>query len=196
MAKGTTEEKAVTNSGNLYDSYIKGKEFRILILMLALISLVVFKDFIFMNKIYLFKDIGSDSLNATWAFMVQAVDYWKENGFPSWSFNFGMGQNAVSFFLYDPFDVFLFPFGKENMIFLLGLKEVVKILLTGILFYRFLKLLSVNNISSLIGSLLYSFSGYLILGSGWFIFSFEAFTLAFLLWSFEMLFKKTNGIGW
>lgn len=192
MAKGTTEEKSVTNNGNLYDSYIKGKEFRILILMLALISLVVFKDFIFMNKIYLFKDIGSDSLNATWAFMVQAVDYWKENGFPSWSFNFGMGQNAVSFFLYDPFDVFLFPFGKENMIFLLGLKEVVKILLTGILFYRFLKLLSVNNISSLIGALLYSFSGYLILGSGWFIFSFEAFTLAFLLWSFEMLFQKNK----
>ncbi len=192
MAKQQQEETKTSNSTNLYDSYIKGREFRLLLIMLGAISFIVFKDFIFLNKIYLFKDIASDSLNASWPFMVQAVDYIKESGFPSWSFNFGMGQNATSFFLYEPFDLLLFPFGKDNMMFLLGFKEIFKIMLTGILFYKFLQLLSINNLSSLIGALLYCFSGYLILGSAWFIFSFEAFTLAFLLWSFEMLFQKNK----
>jgi len=135
MVKKNKVEQSNTSNGNLYNSFIKGNEFRLLMMMLGLISFIVFKDFIFLNKIYLFKDIGSDSLNATWPFMVQSVDYIKENGFPSWSFNFGMGQNATSFFLYDPFDALLFPFGKENMIYLLGFKEVLKIMLTGILFY-------------------------------------------------------------
>lgn len=192
MAKETKTEQTETSNGNLYYSFIKGKEFRLLLIMLGVISFIVFKDFIFLNKIYLFKDIASDSLNASWPFMVQAVDYMKESGFPSWSFNFGMGQNATSFFLYEPFDLLLFPFGKDNMIYLLGFKEIFKIMLTGILFYNFLKLLSINNLSALIATLLYCFSGYLILGSAWFIFSFEAFTLTFLLWSFEMLFQKNK----
>ncbi len=192
MAKQQVSETKNNQSTGFYDSYIKGREFTLLVMLLFIISLIIFKDFIFLNKIYLFKDIGSDSLNASWPFMVQALDYMKEEGFPSWSFNFGMGQNATSFFLYEPFDLLLFPFGKENMIYLLGFKEVFKIILTGILFYNFLNLLSINKFSSIIGSLLYSFSGYLILGSGWFIFSFEAFTLAFLLWSFEMLFQKNK----
>ena len=194
MANTTKNQEVenAKNSGpdNVYDKYIKGKEFWSLLIILSTLTLIIFKDFIFLNKIYLFKDIGSDSLNATLPFMTHAIDYVKENGFPSWSFNFGMGQNMTSFYLYDPFDIFLYPLGTHNMIYLLGFKEVFKIILTGILFYKFLKLLHINNFSALIGSLLYCFTGYLILGSGWFIFSFEAFILALLLVSFELLFQK------
>src|ERR1700758_4161248 len=81
--------------------------------IISLIAFICFKDFILHQKIYLFKDIGSDSLNA------------------SWPFNMGMGQNILSFSFYDPFDYILYLFGKNNMPSLIIYKELVKILLAG-----------------------------------------------------------------
>ena len=175
-----------------YDSYIKGKEFYYLILISSIICFLVFKDFIFFKKIFLFKDIGSDSLNASWPFMVHTMDQLHQTGFPSWSFGFGMGQNMSTFGFYDPFDILLYPFGKQNMIYLLGFKEILKVILSGVLIYKFLKILNLTNFVAMVGALLYSFCGYMIVGSGWFIFSFEAFNMAFLLWSFEMFFQKNK----
>ena len=194
MSKQNSPKVDLSNQQNssFYNSYIEGKEFYYLIGIILSICLIVFNDFIFLKKIYLFKDIGSDSLNASWPFMVHTMDSLKENGFPSWSFGFGMGQNMSTFGFYDPFDVLIYAFGKNNMIYLLGFKEILKVLLSGILFYKFLKILNVNNYISLVGALLYSFCGYMIVGSGWFIFSFEAFNMAFLLWSFEMFFQKNK----
>lgn len=194
MSKQNSPKSDLTNqqSSSFYNSYIEGKEFYYLIGIILSICLVVFNDFIFLKKIYLFKDIASDSLNASWPFMVHTIDSLKENGFPSWSFGFGMGQNMSTFGFYDPFDILIYAFGKNSMMQLLIFKEILKIGLSGILFYKFLKILNVSNYSSLIGALLYSFCGYLIVGSGWFIFSFEAFSMAFLLWSFEMFFQKNK----
>ncbi len=194
MSKQNSPKSDLTNqqSSSFYNSYIEGKEFYYLIGIILSICLVVFNDFIFLKKIYLFKDIASDSLNASWPFMVHTIDSLKENGFPSWSFGFGMGQNMSTFGFYDPFDILIYAFGKNSMMQLLIFKEILKIALSGILFYKFLKILNVSNYSSLIGALLYSFCGYLIVGSGWFIFSFEAFSMAFLLWSFEMFFQKNK----
>src|ERR1700749_2927079 len=98
--------------------------------MVALICLVVFKDFIFLKKIYLFKDIGSDSLNATWPFMVHTANSITSGNFLNWSFSFGMGQNASSYSFYDPFDIFLYAIGKDHMIYFLGFKEIIKIFLS------------------------------------------------------------------
>lgn len=159
---------------------------------LGIIAFIVFKDFIFLKKIYLHKDIASDSLNASWPFMMHTLDYMKENGFPTWSFNFGMGQNMSTFGFYDPLDAVLYLFSKPMIMKLLVWKEIFKIIVSGVLFYKFLKLLNLNNFSALIGGLLYACSGYMVVGSAWFIFSFEAFVLALLLWSFEQYFTKNK----
>lgn len=160
--------------------------------LLSLISFVVFKDFILQQKIYLFKDIGSDSLNASWPWMVHSADYISKYGIPSWSFNMGMGQNMLSFSFYDPFDYILYFFGRGNMPYLIIYKEIAKILLTGFLFFKYLKLLNVSNYTATIGTMLYSFCGYMIVGSGWFLFSFEVFNAALLLLSFELLYQKNK----
>lgn len=160
--------------------------------LIALIAFVIFKDFIFQQKIYLFKDIGSDSLNASWPWMVHSADYISKYGIPSWSFNMGMGQNILSFSFYDPFDYILYFFGKNNMQYLLVYKEIAKILLAGFLFFKYLKLLKLSNYTATIGALLYAFSGYMIVGSGWFLFSFEVFNAALLLLCFELLYQKNK----
>jgi len=63
------------------------------------------------------------------------------------------------------------------------------ILLSGIIFYYYLRTLSVKKFSSLIAALLFSFSGYMIVGAGW-GFSGHIFKAVFLLFAFEQLFLK------
>jgi uncharacterized membrane protein YfhO len=160
--------------------------------LIFLVAFIVFKDFIFHTKIYLFRDIGSDSLNASWPWMAHSADYISQYGVPSWTFNMGMGQNLLSFSAYDPFDYLLYPFGKENMPYLIIYKELAKILLAGFLFFRYLKLLRLSNYVSTVGALMFSFCGYMMVGSGWFLFSFEVFIASLLLLSFELMFQKNQ----
>lgn len=160
--------------------------------LIALVAFVVFKDFIFHTKIYLFRDIGSDSLNASWPWMAHSADYIAQYGVPSWTFNMGMGQNLLSFSAYDPFDYLLYPFGKETMMGMIIYKELAKILLSGFLFFRYLRLLKLSNYVSIVGALVFSFCGYMMVGSGWYLFSFEVFIASLLLWSFEMLYQKNK----
>lgn len=158
--------------------------------LIFLLAFIVFKDFLLGDKIYLYKDICSDSVNASWPWMVHSADYISQYGTPSWSFSMGMGQNILSFSCYDPFDYLLYPFGRDTMPYLIIYKELAKILLSGFLIFKFLKLLKMNNYVSILGALMYSFSGYMILGSGWFLFSFEVFNAALLLYAFELLYQR------
>lgn len=158
--------------------------------VIFVLAFIVFKDFILQEKVYLFKDIGSDSVNASLPWMTHSADYIARYGVPSWSFNMGMGQNILSFSCYDPFDYLLYPFGKENIPYLIIYKELAKILLAGFLFFKYLKLLKLGNYSAVLGAMVFSFCGYMILGSGWFLFSFEVFNAALLLLCFELLYQK------
>jgi uncharacterized membrane protein YfhO len=180
------EEEIPVNQVSVFEKY----GIKIALGIIFLIAFVCFKDFLLQHKIYLFKDIGSDSLNASWPWMSHSADYIAQNGVPSWSFSMGMGQNILSFSFYDPFDYILYLFGRDNMPYLIVYKELVKVLLAGFLFFKYLRLLNFSNYSSTIGAMVYAFSGYMILGSGWFLFSFEVFNAALLLLCFELLYQK------
>ncbi len=163
---------------------------KIALAIIAAIAFFCFKDFLLQQKIYLFKDIGSDSLNASWPWMAHSADYIAQYGVPSWSFSMGMGQNILSFSFYDPFDYILYLFGKDTMPHLIVYKEFIKILLAGFLFFKYLKLLRLSNYTATIGAMVFAFCGYMVLGSGWFLFSFEVFNAALLLFCFELLYQK------
>jgi hypothetical protein len=186
-----TKSAALNNIPDFFDM-LGNKAVWLSLGLASLIAFIVFKDFIFQQKIYSFKDIGSDSLNASWPLMVHSADYISKYGIPSWSFSMGMGQNILSFSFYDPFDYILYFLGRDNMPYLIVYKEIVKILLAGILFFNYLKLLNVSNYTAILGSLFYAFCGYMIIGSGWYLFSFEVFNTALLLLCFELLYQKNK----
>src|SRR5439155_9835417 len=118
-----------------------------------------------------------------------SADYISQYGVPSWSFSMGMGQNILSFSFFDPFDYILYLFGKDNIPHLIVYKELAKIVLAGLLFFKYLKLLSLSNYTSTVGAMMYAFCGYMVVGSGWFVFSFEVLNAALLLFCFELLYQ-------
>ncbi len=176
---------AVSSDPNFYDSYIKGKELYYLLGILTVVSYFVFSDFINLKKVWLFKDIGSDSINIFYPWLVCISDTMKADGYPGWSFSQGMGQNIFPIWLGDFFSDFLALFDKHAIAYGLAYMEVVKVILSGFIFFKFLKELKLDNYVCLVFGLFYAFSGFILIGGTWVIFSVEALYIALIFYGFE-----------
>jgi uncharacterized membrane protein YfhO len=177
----------------LLNSYFDRYGFYILLFLLSVISFSVFYDFIFLNKLYLFKDIGSDSINASYPHELQVAYYMQHVSLISkWSFYQGMGQNIFPFSIPDPFYFFLVIGGPNHLAYGIVFMEIAKIFCAGIFFYLFLRKIHTYGYAAVIGGVLYSFSAFIILGSCWNIFSTEAVYLALLLYAFEKLYQDNK----
>lgn len=185
MSKNKATDNVINPSTNRMTN--SGKY--IFFISIILISLYVFKDFIFLNKLYLFKDIGSDSINGSYPQYVHISEYLRSEGIPKWSFNQGMGQNIFPFSMGNPFDWMLYLLGSKYLAYGIIYAELLKILIGGLFFYLYLRTIELTEYASIVGGISFSFSGFMILGSGWYIFSTEAVYAALLLFSFEKLFK-------
>jgi uncharacterized membrane protein YfhO len=162
----------------------------LLIGLVLVIACFVFADFLFLDNVYLFKDIGSDSINSTYPRLVHYSRYLRTAGLPGWSFNQGMGQNLFPFMLADNFLGLLLLLPPGMVAYGVIYVEVLKALLAAILFYLYLRTLSLSPFACVVGGLLYAFSGYVVLGGCWSIFSTEAVLAALLLYSFEQLLRR------
>lgn len=160
--------------------------------LILFIGFIVFKDFLLFEKAYTFKDIGSDSYNSSYPFLCHEAEYISKYGIPKWSFSFGMGQSMFPFMFRDPFDIFLYLVGKDHILYGLMYKELAKIVLGGLVFFYYLKMLNRSDYSAIIGSMLFAFCGFNVLGSAWYLFSFESFNIALILLAYERLVAKQN----
>ena len=158
--------------------------------VLSVLCFFVFRYYLVFKNAYYFWDICGDGYYYSYPQLCGFADYIANHGIPSWSFKMGMGQNIFPFVLRDPFDILLYIGGSGEIVYLTIYVEVIKIILSGVLFFRFLKLLDFSFYTSMIGCVLFSFCGFITEGSAWFCFSFEAFNFAFLLLAFELLFTK------
>lgn len=180
------KEKNISTKSDFYTSNIKGKELYILLGLILISCFIIFQDFISGKKVYLFKDIGSDSINIFYPWLVHMREYISTNGTPAWTFSQGMGQNLFPLWLGDFFSNFLMFFvSKENLAYGLVFMEIIKIILAGFVFFKYLKELKIADFSSYIGAFLFALCGYIILGGCWTIFSVEALYLAIILYGFE-----------
>src|ERR1700739_3518235 len=102
-----TAQQTKSTEVDFYDSKIAGQEKYILVGVLLIGCYIIFRDFINFKKVYLFKDIGSDSLNIYFPWLGQLTDAMKTDGVPTWSFTQGLGQNVFPLWLGDFFSNFL-----------------------------------------------------------------------------------------
>jgi uncharacterized membrane protein YfhO len=177
---------------NFFETISEKKGAYICLSLLFLLCFFVFKDFVLLHNAYLYKDVASDSINASYAQFLNISEYISREGFPKWCFNNGVGQNIFALILRDPTDLFVYLLGRDSIAYAIIFKELFKIMGSGFVFYLYLRKLSLSTYTSLIGAMLYTFTGFMILGSGWYIFTFEALILASLLYSFEKIFQDNS----
>jgi hypothetical protein len=153
-------------------------------LCLLLVGGLIFRDFVFGEKLLLYQDIGSDSVNDTYPTFVHLSDYIRHHGFPSWSFSVGMGQSLF----YLSGDLILEPIvwlPRQFIAFALVFQHLLKVLIAGLLFFRFLQLRGLNLGGALAGALLLASSAHMCMGSCWIISADETLCFTFLLFAAE-----------
>lgn len=185
-------KKEVKKSIDWINSLTEKQTYILLGSLIALLILVIFFDFIMGNRYYLFKDIGSDTLNISYPGYMHISRYLGTDGFPKWSFTQGMGQSIFPAGFGDPFSVMLYLIGNGNIAYGIILTELLKIILCCWFFFMFMKLLEMSKTAAIIGSVLFSLSGFMIVGGSWYMFSSEALYLSFLLFAFEKLYKQNS----
>ena len=159
--------------------------------LLTALAFFVFHDFLFLNKVFLYMDIASDSVNINYPHLFHIADYLQNmGGIPRWSFYQGMGQNYLGYLTADPFDIPLYFIDPANIVYMIGFMEVLKILTAGIFFYLFLREIKLTPFTAIVGAVCFAFCGFAMVGSAWRIFTSELYQVAFLLFAIEKLLNK------
>lgn len=151
---------------------------------LLLVGVLLFRDFVFGEKVLLYKDVGADSVNDTYPIFVHLSDYIRRYGFPSWSFYFGMGQSLFHHsgkLIWEP--VVWLP--RHFIAIALVFQHLGKSIIAGLLFYRFLQLRGVDLCGSLGGALCLAFSAHMCMGSCWIISADDTLAFTFILLAAE-----------
>lgn len=149
-----------------------------------LVGGLIFRDFLFGEKSLLYKDIGADSVNDTYPTFVHLSDYIRRHGFPSWSFCVGMGQSLFHLagsLIWEP--IVWLP--RQLIPLALVFQHLLKVLVAGLLFFRFLRLRGLNLGGSLAGTLCLTFSAHMCMGSCWIISADDTVCFTFLLFAVE-----------
>jgi Bacterial membrane protein YfhO len=151
---------------------------------LLLVGGVIFGDFLFGEKLLLYKDVGADSVNDTYPTFVHLSDYIRNHGWPSWSFSAGMGQSLFHL----TGDLILEPvvwLPHQLIAFALVYQHLLKSVVAGLFFFAYLRQRDLNFCASLLGALSLAFSAHMSMGSCWIISQDDTLCFAFLLFAIE-----------
>ena len=162
------------------------------LVLVLLLLLVVFYRFVSGEAYYLFVDSALDPIMTYYPQVVHLANYLRSEGFPLWSFAQGMGQNIMAKSLADPFYLIVYLAGSSHAAYAIIWMEIAKISVAAFAFYHFLKLLNLSYATTIVGTLLYCFSGFMIVGGQWWFFSTEACLLSILLLGFEKLYRQNK----
>jgi uncharacterized membrane protein YfhO len=158
-------------------------------LVLLCVGLAIFWRFVFGDGVLLYRDIGSDSLTSYYADFVHLSNYIRTDGFPSWSFHVGMGQDlayATGFLFLEPVTWLPARFIAQALVF----QHLVKVLVAGLLFFRFLQLQRAPTPVAVLGSLVIAFSAYMTMGSCCSLFQDEFLLFTALLLGAEVALRR------
>ncbi len=187
--KQQSHSSAPAASSGIADLYAKitGNGTVFSLVLIAVIGFLILANYLLFNKLFLFRDIGSDSINIFHPTYAHLADYVRTNGLPKWSFQQGLGQNILPHSLGNPFHWLYIMVGSKSLPFAYAWVEYLKIVLSGFVIYKYLKTIEYDSYVATIGALLFSFSGFMIVGCGWYVFSTQALQFALLLLAIERL---------
>ena len=159
--------------------------------ILLFLEVLLFREFIFGDLYFIFKDLGSDSYVNDYPLLYNRMIAAKDGFLPGWSFHNGLGENLYPY-SFEPFSWFLFKvtgISAEQMMLIIPL---IYIYLSGLMLYLFLSEHKLAFPAKVFASLSWAFSGYYILSATWSVTLFcpIAFHFSFLLFALQRCFTS------
>ena len=162
------------------------------IIMLFLVILVYWQ-YLTGQKVYVFTDVASDSAGQTYPNLIYlAREISLGNWGDRWNFVSSIG-NSAQMILPKLANLEAF-FGADHVAYLMGFIMAVKVFLSGLFFYLYLKKMKISDITSSIFALFYAFCAQMIIRGTWRSYPNEVLTFAIWLYAFEAWF--CNGKKW
>lgn len=158
--------------------------------MIVGITVILFWRYLFGADLFIFNDIGSDTITIFYPNMVQAARYFQEAGIPGWSFYVGMGANTYPGYLNNPLELILLSLTPVTIAYSIAWLQAAYLIATGLVFYKFLREAQFSLPVCLVGGVIYTFGGYLVIGSSWYVHSHHIFWMTVGLLGFEWLLRK------
>jgi hypothetical protein len=162
-----------------------------LLTLVSAICLILFFKYIFGDYLYIFVDIGSDTINSYYPFL-NFLNRHINDGFSLYSFNLGVGKSVLSYLLVDPFSIFIYICPNEYIASSIIFSIILKILFLSFTSYKFLELLFKQRFLAIVGALAIAFSGFFILWGQHYIFSSTFIYVPLLLYGFELFLQKNK----
>ena len=176
-----------------YEMKLK-KQNNLYLKLLIFMIFIIYIKFIILKKIYVYEDAASDTFDSYWPIYNYLVQNIRDFTLNSWSFEIGMGTNIMSLgsFLFDPFIILLLPFNKATLPIGILIISILKILLSGVLFYKYLDQFKFSDSVKMISTIVFTFNSYLIFWGQHYQFATMFFLFTFLLYSFEIYFNQNR----
>ena len=154
----------------------------------AVVSLVLFHDFLFGEKYFAFTDVGSDTFAQFVPLAIHLAS--PANWGSAWSFEVGLGGIALP--PVSPFSLLGIAGGPAHVLDLRIWVYLSKVFAAGAAFYGFSKASGARRETAVIAALAYSFCGYMATDGQWDGHATDVVAYALLLWAFAQHSKRPS----
>lgn len=158
-------------------------------LWVAVLGFLVYEPFLLFEKLFLFRDVASDSVDAFWPMFSHLGELWRESGVPFWSFAYGLGAPVFGW-VGDPFLFALWALPPDVLPFGLGWIQFLKVLGAGCFFFLWLRTAGLLPTAAAVAATGLAFSAQMMIRGAWFHYATEVFLVAFALWAVESRVSK------
>lgn len=135
-----------------------------LLIFTAILYLILYGRFLFGDAVFMYGDIGSDSLSSSYPIITMLSRLFETRTFSHYTLWDGLGADTTATFLQyiNPLKMLILLFGRDN--FPIGILLVVFLthMLTSLFGFGFMRRLTDNDYAALLPSLAWSFSSYMV----------------------------------
>ena len=186
-----TQKKNGCKFGICEDSFFERNGLRILLFLMVCIGVFAYREYLFFERAYIFTRFCSDTLTQSFPELFFRSEKMLSGELPFWSFQFDLGMNIFTFMAdFNPFDILVILFGKNNIPYILIYVAMLKLVTAGLFFFGFLRMLRITGYAAIIGTLMFTFSGYMVVNGHWYHYQNYAVFAALTLFLFERWFQK------
>ncbi|HEA69541.1 MAG TPA: hypothetical protein ENI07_22425 [Desulfobacterales bacterium] len=180
---------------NNNEDIISKWDFFILIIILSAIGIYIYKDYLFFEKVFIFTGYADDTIRQFFVDFYFRSERLFSGNFSFWSFRHDLGMNVYPLIAnLNPFDILIILFGKHNLSSAIVYSILLKLVISGVFFFFFLKKLKLSAHAAIIGSMLFAYSGFSMINGHWYHYLNYAVFTALMLLLFEQWFQDGKWI--
>ena len=169
--------------------------------VLTISCMIIFSSFIFGDKIFMYRDVGSDTYEQYYPYYVSIVSRLKSGTFGIWNSQHALGTSILNNLsqTLDPFGIIVILIGyiggTEIIKYVLVFVQILKIIVAAFLCRYFLKIFDFSEMAACLGGYLYGFSGHLMLwGQHYFLGTGSIYLLILLIFLEKSI--RENAFRW